>query len=290
MKRQVFTIELRVAEGVNFPYYLMGRAQLRILPFADSWVWLDPQSDPYTLFAQEYGAESSEVEGAEEIWYHWLSHTSASCPDDARGSLEDCSTELRSLAERLLPEYLSRWPGIHAKLMMLLREAPSETDLSSAILRNERLFGLSYPEGGRETFHFNHFPTMATQKPGPHFVFGLGCLSRREELLRTIENEAGLTLLGQILTSERVASRRQQLEEITKRDHYVRGVWSLLEAVNGVVRVIERRGAAVTLDDMPRKPGEQGLWRLTESLFRHRHLWPQAGLIDFVCTSVEAVL
>ncbi len=286
----MFRIELRVAEGVNFPYYVMGKAQLRILPFADPWVWIDPQTDPYALFAQEYGAEGGEVESAEDVWYEWLSQTSASCPDDAQESLKHCGGPLLPVARGILPEYLSRWPAIHAKLAGLLREAPSEADLSAALLRNERLFGLSYPEGGREVFHFNHFPTTATQKPGPHFVFGQGCLSRPEELLTTIESEVGLTLLGQLLTSERVASRRQQVEEITKQDRYVRGLWSLLEAVNGVVRVIERRGAAVTLDDMPRKPGEQGLWQITESLFRNRHLWPKAGLAHFVYTSLDGLL
>jgi hypothetical protein len=286
----VFRIELRVAEGVNFPYYVMGKAQLRILPFADPWVWLGPQTDPYGLFAQEYGAESSDAREAEGPWYDWLSRVSASCPDDARGSLKYCSTALHSLAERFLPEYLSRWPGIHAKLMKLLRDGPSEADLSSALRRNERLFGLSYPDGGRETFHFNHFPTIATQKPGPHFVFGLGCLSRREELLQTIESEVGLTLLGEILTSERVASYRRRIESITRRDHYARGYGSLLEALNNFVRAIERRGAAVTLDDIGRKPGEQGYQRIVESLLRSRHLWGKTALIDFVCTSLDELL
>jgi hypothetical protein len=285
----VFRIELRVAEGVNFPYYVMGRAQLRILPFADPWAWVDPQTDPYALFAQEYGAESSEVETAEDVWYDWLSQTSASWPDDARGSLKCCSTALHSLAERLLPEYLSRWPAIHAKLAGLLCDGPSETDLSSALRRNEELFGLSYPESGREVFHFNHFPTTATQKPGPHFVFGLGCLSRREELLRTIENEVGLTLLEQILRNERISLLRGKVAEATKRDHYIQGDYGLLEAVNNVVRAIVKGGAAVTLDDMPRKPGEGGYQRIVESLFRSRHLWGKMGLIDFVCASLDGL-
>ncbi len=63
----MFRIKLQVAEGINFPYYVMGKAQLRILPFSDAWVWTDAQTDPYALFSQEYGAESREVEGAEEL-------------------------------------------------------------------------------------------------------------------------------------------------------------------------------------------------------------------------------
>ncbi len=285
----MFRIDLRAAEGVNFPYYVMGKAQLRILPFADPWVWVDPQADPYALFAQEYGAERCGLGDVEGPWYDWLSQVSSSCPDDARESLKHCGGPLLPVAERVLPEYLSRWPDIHAKITKLLREGPSEADLSSAIRRNEDLFGLSYPEGGRETIHFHHFPTATTQKPGPHFVFGLGCLRRTEELLPVVESELGVTLLAQILENERVASRRQQIEEITKQDHYVRGPWSLVEGLNMVVRTLEQRGAAVTLDDLPRKPGEEGLWRIMESLFHHRHLWPEAGLIDFVCTSLEGL-
>jgi hypothetical protein len=175
--------------------------------------------------------------------------------------------------------------------MKLLREAPSEADLSSAILRNERLFELSYPDGGRETFHFNHFPTTATQKPGPHFIFGLGCLSLPEgHLLGTIEHEVGNTLLQQVMEDERVASYRRRLEEVTQQDHYVHGMGSLLEALNWVVRGIEKRGDAITLADLPQKPGEEGIRRIAESLFRNRHLWPKAGLADFVCTSLDELL
>jgi hypothetical protein len=286
----VFQIGLRVAQGVNFPYYGMGKSDLRILPFADPWVWMDAQTDPYVLFAQDYGVERADVGEVEALWYDWLFQVSSYCPDDARESLKHCGSPLLSVAQRILPEYLSRWPGIHGKLTKLLRQAPSATDLFAAIRRNEQLFGLSYPEGGREVFHFNHFPTTATQKPGPHFVFGLGCLSLPEgHLLGAIESEVGLTLLEQILKNERVASHRRQLEDITKQDHYVHGYGSLLEALNFTVRAIERRGDAVTLDDLPRKPGEEGIWRITESLFHNRHLWPRAGLVDLVCAALEGL-
>jgi hypothetical protein len=288
----VFQIELRVAEGLNFPYYVMGKAQLRILPFADPWVWIDAQTDPYALFAREYGAESSEVEGAEELWYNWLSQTSASCPDDARQSLEHSGGPLFSIARGILREYLERWPAIHERLTGLLRDGPSKMALSSTLRRNEELFRLSYPENGREVFHFTHFPTTATQKPGPHFVFGLGCLSLPEgQLLGTIAHEVGNTLLQQIVEDEGVASYRGWLDEITREDRYVRGYGSLVEALNWVIRAIEREGSALTLDDIRRrrKPGEEGIWRITESLFRHRHLWPEAGLVGLVCAALESL-
>lgn len=283
----MFRVELQVAEGVNFPYYVMGKAQLRILPFADPWVWTDPQADPYALFAQEYGAERSDIGDIEKLWYNWLSRISFSCPDNARGSLRCCDDPLLSIAQGVLPEYLTRWPDINSKLTGLVREAASDADLSSGISRNEQRFGLSYPDGGREVIHVNHFPTTATQHPGAHFVLGMGCLARPDELLRVIESEVGLKLLAQILEDEQVASHCQQLEDITGQDDYVQGFWSLLEAVNGVVRAIERRGASVTLEEMPRKPGERGFWQITESLFRNRHLWGEAGLIEFVRRSLD---
>jgi len=288
----MFQIELQVAEGINFPYYVMGKAQLRILPFADSWVWIDAETDPYALFAEKYGEESSEVEGAEALWYEWLSQTSASSPDDARESLEHCQGPLLPIARGILPEFLERWPAIHERLATLLRAGPSETALSSVLRRNEDLFGLSYPESGREVFHFNHFPTTATQKPGPHFIFGLGCLSLPQgQLLGTIAHEVGNTLLQQLIEDERLASYRERLEEITRHDRYVHGYWSFVEALNWVIGAIEREGNALTLDDIRRrrKPGEEGIWRITESLFRHRHLWPKAGLVNFVCASLDAL-
>ncbi len=224
------------------------------------------------------------------FWYNWLSRTAAVCPDDATESLRHCQGPLLSIAQSILPEYMGRWPAIHEKLAALLRDGPSEADLLSALQRNEALFGLSYPESGREVFHFNHFPTTATQKPGPHFVFGLGCLALPEgQLLQAIESEAGLTLLEQILKHERVSFFHDRVAEITKCDHYVQGDYGLLEAVNNVVRVIAKAAAAVTLDEMPHKPGEDGYERIVAGLFGHRHLWPQAGLIDFVCASLEAL-
>jgi hypothetical protein len=288
-ERRMFQIELRVAEGVNFPYYVMRKAQLRILPFADPWVWMDPKTDPYVVFAQDYGTERNDLGEVEGVWYDWLSQVSCCCPDDARDSLKYCGGPLLPVAQRILPEYLSRWPDLHAKLTRLVNEAVAETDLSSILCRNERLFGLSYPDTGREIIHLNHFPTMATQKPGPHFVFGLGCLDRPEGLLQAIEREVSLPLLERILTEERVAACSRRIEEITKQDHYVRGYGSLLEALNQVIRAIEQRGAALILSDIGRKPGEQGYQQIVESLFRNRHLWPGAGLIEFVCTSLEGL-
>ncbi len=288
----MFEIELRAAEGVNFPYYVMGKYQLRILPFADPWVWVDAQSDPYILFAREHGADATEVENSEAAWYKWLSRTAAVCPDDARVSLSHCQGPLLAIAQCLLPDYLARWPAIHQKLAESLSDGPSEADLLSVLRQNESTFGLSYPETGQEVLHFNHFPTTATQKVGPHFIFGLGCLSLPEgHLLATIAHEVGNTLLWQIVDDKRVAVYRDLVENVTRQDRYVRGYGSLVEALNWVIRAIERDGDGLTLGSLQarRKPGEEGIWRITESLFRQRRLWPEAGLVDFVCASLDGM-
>lgn len=285
----MFHINLRVAEGINFPYYVLGKAQLAISPFTDSWVWIDSQSDPYILFAQEYGVEKVDIGDVGDAWYDWLSQTISNCPECARDNLRYCDSQLLPIAQRLLPEYLLRWPSIQGKLARLLREAVSETALPSIIQRNESLFGLSYPVNGREIVYFNLFPTMAQQKPGSHFVFGLGCLYRPEQLLPQIESEVGLTLLERIFECERVRLAFRRVEAITKKDRYVRGRDSVLEALNNVIRAIEKYGDAVTLNDIPRKPGEQGYWQIIESLFHHRHLWRQKELYDFVIVSLDAI-
>ena len=61
--------------------------------------------------------------------------------------------------------------------------------------------------------------------------------------------------------------------------------------MNWVVRALDREGEALTLEDARRrrKPGEEGLWRITQCLLQHRHLWPGAGLIEFVCAALEEV-
>ncbi len=283
----MFCIELQVAEGANFPYCILGKAQLAISPFTDPWVWMDRETDPHILFDQEYGAEETDLGDVEDAWYDWLSQTISHSPQ--RGSPQYCTTPLLAIAQRILPEYLSRWPGIQNKLAKLLREAVSETDLLSIIQRNERLFGLSYPDDGEETIHFNLFPTLAEQKPGAHFVFGLGCLYQSERLADRIESEVGLTLLERILQDEGVCALSRRPETVTKNDRYVRGRGSVIEAVNSVLRAIDKHGDALTLDRIPQKLGEEGYWRIVKSLFRHRHLYPQIGLRDYVFISLDAI-
>lgn len=285
----MFHIELRVAEGVNFPYHVLGKAQLPISPFTDPWVWMDSQADPYILFAQEYGAEEGDVGEAEDIWYDWVSQTISRSPESARESVQYCDDRLLPIVQEILPEYLSRWPGIQEKLEELLCEAVSEGDLTSIIQWNERVFGLSYPEDDREIIYFNHFPTVAQQKPGPHFVFGLGCLYQRELLLQRIESEVGITLLGRIFEDERVCVSFRRIEPMTRQDRYVQGRGSLLEALNNVIRAIEKHGDAITLEDIPHKPGERGYWKIVESLFHNRDLWHREGLIGFVCASLDYI-
>jgi len=171
----------------------------------------------------------------------------------------------------------------------LLRKAVPEPDLPLVLQRNERLFGLSYPENGQGVIYFDLFPTVAQQKPGSHLVFGLGCLHRPGQLLSQIEGEIGLTLLEMIFECERVRQSFRRIEAVTNNDRYVRGRGSLLEALNNVIRAIERRGDAVTLDDIPRKPCEQSYWQIVESLFGHRHLWKEEGLYDFIIASLDAI-
>jgi len=284
----MFRINLRISEGINFPYYVLGKAQLAISPFNDSWVWMDPQSDPYVLFAQEYGiVEKVDLGDVGDAWYDWLSKTISNCPESAGDSLRYCDSQLLPLAQRLLPEYMPRWPSIQVKLARLLSKAVSETDPSFVIQRNESLFGLSYPENGREVIYFDLFPTIAQQKPGSHLVFGLGCLQRPGQLLSQIESEVGLTLLERVFECERLCLAFRRVEAITKDDRYVRGRGSLLEALNNVIRAIEKHGDTVTLNDIPHKPGEQGYWQIVESLFGHRHLWKEKGLYDFLIVSLD---
>lgn len=285
----MFHIDLQAAQGVNFPYYIMGKAQLAISPFIHPWVWMDAQADPYVLFAQEHGVEKADIGDVGDAWYDWVSQTVSNCPACARDSLQYCDSHLLPIAQRLLPEYLSRWPSIQEKFAKLLREAVTETDLSSIVRRNERLFGLSYPEDGREIVYFNLFPTMAQQKPGPHFVFGLGCLYRPESLLQRLEREVGLTLLERIFEDERVCLSFGRVEALTKQDQYVQGRGSVLEALNNVIRAIEKYRGSITLQHIPWKPGEQGYRQIVESLFRHRHLWRKVVLCDFVIASLDAI-
>jgi len=105
----MYRINLRVSEGINFPYYVLGKAQLAISPFPDSWVWMDPQSDPYAIFAQEYGiVGQADLADVGDMWYDWLSKTMHNCPECAGDSLRYCGSQLLPIAQRLLPEYLSR--------------------------------------------------------------------------------------------------------------------------------------------------------------------------------------
>ena len=154
---------------------------------------------------------------------------------------------------------------------------------------NEALLDLSYPENSREYIYFNLFPTMAQQRPGPHFVFGLGCLYQPSQLLTQIKHEVGLILLERIFEDERVRRSFRRIEIITKNDRFVQGRGSVLEALNNVIRALEKHGESVTLDDISQKPGERGYWCIVESLFQHRHLWKKVDLCDYVIASLEAI-
>ena len=273
----MFQIRLCVSQGVCFPYHILGTGRLSIAPFTDPWVWLDAESDPYALFARKYGVTETGIADVEEDWYDWVSKTISRCPESAAESLQYCSESLRQLAEGALPIFLAQWDDIHEELEQLLDRAVSDADLAGILQKNEHLFGLTYPSEGQEIFYFNHFPTLAAQRPGPHFVLGLGSLHRIAHLLETIAHEASLTLLEQFLHDDGIRPFLERVERVTREDRYAQGGASLIEALGFTVRALDRHREATTLAHIPSKPGETGFRQITEILFLQREVYWQSG-------------
>jgi hypothetical protein len=280
----MFQVKVLVSEGVNFPYYVMGKAQLRIAPFTDPWVWPDASSDPFECFVRMYGTVQVCLPDIEDAWYDWLSATIVSSPESAPDCLPFCSDPLRKVAEPLVPEFLSAWPAIQADLSDRTGSALRQINVCQMLRDNEALFGLTYPTNGEKVFYVCFFPTLAAQQPGPHFVLGSACLSDPASLAKTIRGELGASLLEQLLQDDAIRLILPVVEFITRRDRDVRGGGALLEAVNQVVRAVQGDGEPEL--ERLRKPEAEGHWRLVESLYQHRHLL-QDGLSSFVVASVN---
>jgi len=278
-------IQLTTGAGMNLPYYVMGKAQLRIAPFHDQWVWVDPDSDPFAQFAAQYSAIKAEIGDVEEPWYDWLARVLSSDPFSVEQALSLCPQSLLTMATACTEEFVSRWPTIEAELKHKSETVLPADILQEAVRANGRMFGMTYPPGKRLWFFVSLFHTLASQQPGPHFVLGAALLDDRDHLLFTINHELAIALLEPICEEERVANVLPIVDEITRRDRDVRGKGALLEAVVHTVHTHEQGGSNI---ERYRKPYAEGYWQLLESLWRHRHLLQQ-GVAEFIVQSVAAL-
>ena len=142
-------IQLATGAGMNLPYYVMGKAQLRIAPFHDQWVWVDPDSDPFSRFVDQYGAIRTDVDDVEEQWYDWLARVLSSDPFSVDQALSLCPQGLLSMATACTEEFVPRWPTIEAELKCKSEAVLPANALQQAVRANERMFGMAYPPGKR---------------------------------------------------------------------------------------------------------------------------------------------
>lgn len=270
---------------MNLPYYTMGKARLRIAPFHDHWVWVDPDSDPFSRFENQYGTINAEVGDVEEQWYNWLARVLSSDPFSVDQALSLCPRSLLTVATACAEEFVSRWPEIEAELKHKSEAALPADALQQAVCANERMFGMAYPLDKHLRFFVSLFHTLASQQPGPHFVLGAALLDDRDHLLFIINHESAIALLEPVCEEERVADVLPIVNEITRHDRDVRGKGALLEAVVHTVHTHEQGGSDI---ERHRKPQAEGYGQLLESLRRHRHLLQQ-GITEFVVESVAAL-
>lgn len=282
----MFSVRVAVAEGVCFPYFVMGKAQLRITPFCDPWVWADSIGDPFERFAAQYGAAMAQLGCSGELWYDWLAFVVDSCPYSTTQALAVCPATIRPVAAASVPQFAYIWPRLEALLTKQCKAAISDTDLRQVIRANEELFGMEYPPDGKQLFFVSFFPTLAAQQPGSHFVLGSACLDDPSSLRRTIAAELGITLLWQLIESDEIAAVLPIVERLTRHDRDVQGRGALLEAVNQIVRSC-RSGSDVDVARL-RKPEAEGYWCLLQALYEHRDLMA-TGLPAFVSQSVKAL-
>lgn len=164
-----YEINHLISSGVNFPYYVLARGDIRINPFMNN------RPEAYNEFQEQYGVAHLKRGIKSDTWHKWLRTTVLDCPDSAEKSADIGPCEVQSF----LPSFSTDWPRISSALEKEVQEALSHLDIEQVMGGNEALLDRKYGPG-RMRFYYNLLATWTTQHYGDDVSIGLQFVRTRK--------------------------------------------------------------------------------------------------------------
>lgn len=236
------TVHHYVDIGLNFPYYVLARTDLRIGPFAK-------YDNAYAQIHRKYGkidVDWNSVPRVGDVWWDWLWPVSANGPYESaeqaithfpsRGEdaeLNAAAEKLGYVAKSLIPDYVKHWKQIQAEVSAVVQAMLESFPTEEILRRNEEILRRAY-EPADAFFYYDLLRTRATQSwehdGDSIYIVGL-------DYLRDAKGFAGFMAheLRHILINQSGIFGREDIRTLIKRIHPLTKDWTGSSEVGCVI-------------------------------------------------------
>ncbi len=222
--------------GMNFPYYVLARTDLRIPPFAE----YDPA---YKEIRGKYGkidVDWESVPRVNEAWWDWLWRVGNNGPYESveqaiahihskEGDAEfNAATEkLKSVTDSLVSDYVKHWKDIRTEVNAIVDSILESFPTEEILNKNEELMGRTY-EPAEAVFYYNFLRTTTAQSRSNERNGGLFCLYIVGlDYLQDAEGFAGFMAheLRHILINQSGVFEREDIQDTIGQLHSLTEGW-----------------------------------------------------------------
>jgi len=294
-----FRLRHAVGQGVNFCFYLLGKAQLRLPALARPMLWIALDRDPFADFARRFdAARAAELDAlqVEPLWRPWLQAVVETCPDAAADTLSvmpelPARPHVRAAFQRFsrmhLNDFLERWTGIKLEMEGRLAEAVRSFDAGRILARHQETLGIEY-RPGRAIFHYHVLPIFSVNRFGAACVVGAAYLERPERLAGVVAHGALHALVGQtdVWRREEV---RPALEALGRnlRIGYLRPQDAAEEALCILADVLEYEGEGAPFERIERRVAAPALRIIARALYETRRMRRSQGFVEWIAAALQ---
>jgi len=297
--RLEFRVRHAVSQGVNFCYYLLGKAQLRLPALARPALWPAPQADPFADFARRFEtapAEELDARQVDPLWRSWLRRVVETCPDvaaDALSALPELPArpEVRNAFQRLartqLGDFIERWTGVALEMEGRLQQAIRSFDATRLLARHQETLGVEY-RPGVAVFHYHLLRAFSVSRFGMSSVLGAAYLERPDRLADAVAHETLHALVEQtdIWRREEIRPLLDRLRPLLA-DSYLQPADAVEEALCGLIGVLEHDGEAAPLERIEGRLPHPALRIIARALYEHRRARQAQGFAPWIAAALQ---
>jgi len=294
-----FRLRHAVGQGVNFCFYLLGKAQLRLPALARPALWPGPDCDPFADFARRFeiaDAQALDARQVDPLWRSWLQRVVEICPEvaaDALSAMPDLPArpQVRTALQRFgrvhLNDFLERWPGIALEMEGRLSKAVRAFDASRILARHQETMGVEY-RPGRGVFQYHLLRIFSVSRFGMSFVLGAAYLERPDRLAAAIAHETLHALVGQtdIWAREEIGPLLERLRP-TLTGTYLRPADTVEQALCTLIGVLEHEGEAAPLERIEGRLPHPALRLIARALYENRRMRYSQGFPQWIAAALQ---
>lgn len=294
-----FRIRHSVPQGVNFCFYLLGKAQLHLPALARPALWAAPDSDPFAEFARRFEvneAEGLEARQVDPLWRPWLARVVETCPEVAADALSvmpdlparpHVRTAFQHFGRTQLNDFLERWTGVKLEMEGLLAAAVRTFDARRILARHEAALGVEY-RPGRGAFQYHLLRTFSVSRFGTSFVLGAAYLERTDRLSDVVAHETLHALVAQTETWQR-DDVRPLLEGLRPllAGTFLQPAAAVEEAVCTLIGVLEHEGEAAPLERIEGRIPQAAPRVIARALYENRRTRHSQGFVQWIAAALQ---